>query len=110
LREKYTNVICSYDIYQLVCCFCAGFCCESCTPNFFESISSFKMDPGKQDEIRSLIDCQIVSLQEAFKVSTESSEDKLKSVALKLLNLYRTGRLGRYTLDHIPDDGQEVTA
>jgi mitochondrial GTPase 1 len=76
----------------------------------FESISSSKMDPGKVDEIRSLIDCQIVSLQEAFKVSTESSEDKLKSVALKLLNLYRTGRLGRYTLDHIPDDGQEVTA
>ncbi|KAG2651346.1 DAR GTPase 2, mitochondrial [Panicum virgatum] len=68
-----------------------------------ETISSFKGDLGKEDELRRLVDCQFVSLQEAFKVSTESSEDVGKSIALKLLNLYRTGRLGHYTLDHVPD-------
>uniref|UniRef100_A0A0A9GF49 Uncharacterized protein n=1 Tax=Arundo donax TaxID=35708 RepID=A0A0A9GF49_ARUDO len=31
-----------------------------------------------------------------------------KPVALKLLNLYQTGRLGHYTLDHVPDIRQEV--
>ncbi|KAK3157208.1 hypothetical protein QOZ80_2AG0117600 [Eleusine coracana subsp. coracana] len=76
----------------------------------FDSVSSFKGGPGKEDAFSSLIDCQMVSLQEAFKVSTESSEDMRKSVALKLLNLYRTGRLGHYTLDHVPDDWQEVAA
>lgn len=76
----------------------------------FETISSFKGDLGKEDEFRRLLDCQFVSLQEAFRVSTESSEDMRKPVALKLLNLYRTGRLGHYTLDHVPDVRQEVAA
>lgn len=76
----------------------------------FESISSFKGGPGNEDEFRSLIDCQMVSLQEAFKVSIDSSEDVHKSIALKLLNLYRAGRLGHYTLDHVPDDRPEVAA
>ncbi|CAN6251769.1 unnamed protein product [Urochloa humidicola] len=76
----------------------------------FETISSFKGDLGKEDEFRRLIDCQFVSLQKAFKVSTESSEDMGKLTARKLLNLYRTGRLGHYTLDHVPDVRQEVPA
>ena len=76
----------------------------------FETISSFKGDLGKEDELRRLVDCQFVSLQEAFKVSTKSSEDVGKSIALKLLNLYRTGRLGHYTLDHVPDVRQELAA
>jgi len=76
----------------------------------FETISSFKGDLGKEDELRRLIDGQFVSLQVAFKVSTESSEDVGKSIALKLLNLYRTGRLGHYTLDHVPDVRQELAA
>jgi hypothetical protein len=77
----------------------------------FETISSFKGDLGKEDELRRLIDCQFLSLQDAFKVSTESSEDMGKRVlALKLLNLYRTGRLGHYTLDHAPDVRQDAAA
>ncbi|RLN07931.1 DAR GTPase 2, mitochondrial [Panicum miliaceum] len=76
----------------------------------FETISSFNGDLGKEDELRRLVDCQFVSLQEAFKVSTESSEDVVKPMSLKLLNLYRTGRLGHYTLDHVPDVRQEVAA
>ncbi|KAJ1296169.1 hypothetical protein BS78_01G278700 [Paspalum vaginatum] len=73
-----------------------------------ETISSFKGDLGEVDEFKRLITYQLVSLQEAFKVSTEPSEDICKPVAMKLLNLYRTGRLGHCTLEHVPDVGQQV--
>ncbi|WVZ57709.1 hypothetical protein U9M48_008061 [Paspalum notatum var. saurae] len=73
-----------------------------------ETISSFKGDLGEVDEFKRLISYQLVSLQEAFKVSTEPSEDMCKPVAMKLLNLYRTGRLGHYTLEHVPDVRQQV--
>lgn len=73
----------------------------------FETISSFNVDLGEVDELRRLISNQLVSLQEAFKVSTKPSEDICKPVAMKLLDLYRTGRLGHYTLEHAPDIRQE---
>lgn len=107
--ERY-KVIFLYDIFQLFVIFVQDFVVKVVRQILSESISSLKGDPGKEEECRSLIDCQIVSLQEAFKVSTELSEDIHKSVALKLLNLYRTGRLGHYTLDHVPDDMPEVSA
>uniref|UniRef100_A0A0D9XMS4 G domain-containing protein n=1 Tax=Leersia perrieri TaxID=77586 RepID=A0A0D9XMS4_9ORYZ len=69
----------------------------------FDTISSFKGDLGNENELKSLIECQFIALQEAFRVSAELSEDLHKLVATKLLNLYRTGRLGRYTLDRTPD-------
>ncbi|TVU31594.1 hypothetical protein EJB05_23286, partial [Eragrostis curvula] len=74
----------------------------------FESVSFCKEDLGKGDEFRRLIESQIMSLREIFKISTEPSDDMHKPVALKLLNLYRTGRLGHYTLDHVPDVNQDV--
>ncbi|XP_019054826.1 PREDICTED: DAR GTPase 2, mitochondrial isoform X3 [Nelumbo nucifera] len=40
--------------------------------------------------------------QEAFHIPLGSAKDINHRVALKLLNLYRTGRLGHYTLDPIP--------
>jgi len=76
----------------------------------FDTVSRFNGDLGHVDELRRLIGHQLVNLQEVFKVSTESSEDMCKPIALKLLNLYRTGRLGHYTLEHVPDVRQEVVA
>lgn len=76
----------------------------------FETVSCFNGDLGQVDELRRLIGHQLVNLQEVFKVSTESSEDMCKLIATKLLNLYRTGRLGHYTLEHVPDVRQEVVA
>ncbi|OQU92101.1 hypothetical protein SORBI_3001G290300, partial [Sorghum bicolor] len=76
----------------------------------FETVSCFNGDLGQVDELRRLIGHQLVNLQEVFKVSTESSEDMCKPIAMKLLNLYRTGRLGHYTLEHVPDVRQEVVA
>ncbi|XP_066344532.1 DAR GTPase 2, mitochondrial isoform X1 [Miscanthus floridulus] len=76
----------------------------------FETVSRFNGDLGHVDELRRLIGHQLVNLQEVFKVSTESSKDMCKPIALKLLNLYRTGRLGHYTLENVPDVRQEVVA
>ena len=74
----------------------------------FETIATFQGDLGNGNDLRRLVKFQLTSLQNAFRLSVESSEVMNKLVAIKLLNLYRTGRLGHYTLDHIPDVRQEV--
>ena len=52
--------------------------------------------------MEALIARQFTALQEAFHVSDECGEDAHFKVAGKLLNLFRTGRLGHYILDHRP--------
>ena len=47
-----------------------------------------------------LIGLQFAALHEDFRVPNNGQES-YRVVALKLLNLYRTGRLGRYTLEPI---------
>ncbi|KAG0496890.1 hypothetical protein HPP92_001581 [Vanilla planifolia] len=64
-------------------------------------ISSFQLHSEKEEEMERLIECEFNALCEAFRISI-LSEDRYDVVASKLLNLYRTGRLGRYTLDPIP--------
>lgn len=69
----------------------------------FETISSFEGDVRCEDEMEALIARQFTALQEAFHVSIESEEDDAHDkVAGKLLNLFRTGRLGHYILDNLP--------
>ncbi|KAK7401553.1 hypothetical protein VNO78_13122 [Psophocarpus tetragonolobus] len=68
----------------------------------FETISSFGGDISCEDEMETLIALQFTALQEAFHVSIECKEDAHDKVAGKLLNLFRTGRLGHYILDHLP--------
>jgi len=67
----------------------------------FETISSFEGDIKCEDEMLALIDRQFTALQEAFHVSVKC-EDAHDKVAGKLLNLFRTGRIGHYILDHLP--------
>uniref|UniRef100_A0ACD5U4W8 Uncharacterized protein n=1 Tax=Avena sativa TaxID=4498 RepID=A0ACD5U4W8_AVESA len=76
----------------------------------FETIATFQGDLGNEDDLRRLVEIQLTSLQNAFRLSAESSEVISKRVATKLLNIYRTGRLGHYTLDRVPDVTQEVAA
>ncbi|KAM0854328.1 hypothetical protein ACQ4PT_050486 [Festuca glaucescens] len=76
----------------------------------FETIATFQGDLGNEDDLRRLIEIQLTSLRNAFRLSAESSDVMSKRVAIKLLNLYRTGRLGHYTLDHVPEVRQEVAA
>ncbi|XP_061339029.1 DAR GTPase 2, mitochondrial [Gastrolobium bilobum] len=67
----------------------------------FKTISSFDGNIRCEDEMEALIARQFTALQEAFQVPTEC-EDAHGMVAGKLLNLFRTGRLGHYILDHLP--------
>lgn len=68
----------------------------------FETISSFPGSLEKEKDLSRLIETQFKALREAFRVASESGEDVENKVAAKLLNLYRTGRLGHYTLDSVP--------
>ncbi|XP_027912113.1 DAR GTPase 2, mitochondrial isoform X2 [Vigna unguiculata] len=68
----------------------------------FETISSLEGEIKCEDEMLALVDRQFSALQEAFHVSGECEEDAHDKVAGKLLNLFRTGRIGHYILDHLP--------
>uniref|UniRef100_A0A803PSW8 CP-type G domain-containing protein n=1 Tax=Cannabis sativa TaxID=3483 RepID=A0A803PSW8_CANSA len=68
----------------------------------FEIISSFDGNMEDEKDLRRLIEAETIALQKAFKIPVELyNEDGHCKVAGKLLNLYRTGRLGHYTLDSI---------
>lgn len=50
-----------------------------------------------------LIKTEFAVLRDAFNLPPDS-DDYVHKVAAKLLNLYRTGRLGHYTLDLAPNN------
>lgn len=64
----------------------------------FKVISTF--DGVMEDEM--LIQEEIKAVQRAFQVPMESKKNTQHKAEAKLLNLFRTGRLGHYTLDSIP--------
>ncbi|XP_028110229.1 DAR GTPase 2, mitochondrial isoform X1 [Camellia sinensis] len=69
----------------------------------FEAISSFHGNLEDGNDLLKLIEAQFAALRKALRVLEESdAEDGRGKVAAKLLNLYRTGRLGHYTLDPVP--------
>ncbi|KAJ8560893.1 hypothetical protein K7X08_027083 [Anisodus acutangulus] len=72
----------------------------------FEAVSSF--DGNLQDEeiMLQLIKAEFAVLGDAFNLPPDS-DDYVRKVAAKLLNLYRTGRLGHYTLDPAPCNSLE---
>ncbi|KAF7825942.1 DAR GTPase 2, mitochondrial [Senna tora] len=70
----------------------------------FETISAFDGNTRDEEEMAELISRQFSALQEAFQVSNECQEEANVKVAKKLLNLFRTGRLGHYTLDLLPSN------
>ncbi|GAV61617.1 MMR_HSR1 domain-containing protein [Cephalotus follicularis] len=55
----------------------------------------------REEDMVELIEAQFAGLRIAFRVTVEGDHARDK-VAAKLLNLYRTGRLGHYTLDRVP--------
>lgn len=65
----------------------------------FEKISYFDGDVQNEVDLQKLIELQLTALREAFHLPLELGDDARSKVATKLLNLYRTGRLGHYTLD-----------
>ncbi|KAM3263014.1 hypothetical protein P3L10_000008 [Capsicum annuum] len=67
----------------------------------YEAVSSFNGDLEDEETMSRLIKAEFAVLRDAFNLPPES-DDCVRKVAAKLLNLYRTGRLGHYTLDLAP--------
>lgn len=67
-----------------------------------ESISCLDGNIKNEKDLEELIEVQFTALREAFLVSLEPCNDSQTKISAKLLNLYRTGRLGHYTLDPLP--------
>ncbi|XP_015895604.2 DAR GTPase 2, mitochondrial isoform X4 [Ziziphus jujuba] len=78
------------------------FIVNSVRKTLFETISSFDGNLDDERELARLVDAEISALQKVFQVPENVGVDAHDKVACKLLNLYRTGRLGHYTLDCIP--------
>ncbi|PHU01792.1 DAR GTPase 2, mitochondrial, partial [Capsicum chinense] len=64
----------------------------------YEAVSSFNGDLEDKETMSQLIKAEFAALRDAFNLPPDS-DDCVRKVAAKLLNLYRTGRLGHYTLD-----------
>ncbi|XAR54249.1 hypothetical protein NMG60_11029295 [Bertholletia excelsa] len=69
--------------------------------SLFEAISSFQGSIESEKDLSDLIETEFRALWKAFQVTDEPCQEAFSKVAAKLLNLYRTGRLGHYTLDPI---------
>ncbi|KAL0558085.1 hypothetical protein IC582_006649 [Cucumis melo] len=70
--------------------------------SLFETRSSFDGNLEDEKDMGSLIETQLHTLHKALHVPMDFCNSTTIKVASKLLNLYRTGRLGRYTLDSLP--------
>ncbi|KAK9274292.1 hypothetical protein L1049_019106 [Liquidambar formosana] len=68
----------------------------------FEAVSSFDGVLEDEKDMLRLIEVQFTALRDALHVHEDLDLDAHKKVATKLLNLYRTGRLGHYILDTVP--------
>ncbi|KAK4416120.1 DAR GTPase 2, mitochondrial [Sesamum alatum] len=70
----------------------------------FDTVSSFTgcIENGK--DLARLIEQEFEVLLKVFHLPLESEECSYSRAATKLLNLYRTGRLGHYTLDSLPSN------
>ncbi|XP_073038732.1 DAR GTPase 2, mitochondrial isoform X1 [Primulina eburnea] len=76
----------------------------------FEAISSFKGDLENRKDMARLMEEEFKLLLKVFHLPLESEEEtNCKRVATKLLNLFRTGRLGHYTLDSIPSKALSIS-
>lgn len=70
----------------------------------FEAVSSYSEDLEDGANFAELYKLHLVGLRKAFQVVPGIAEDADNIVGRKLLNLYRTGRLGHYTLDQLPSN------
>ncbi|KAL6502301.1 hypothetical protein OROHE_024579 [Orobanche hederae] len=67
-----------------------------------DAVSSFDGCMENGDDLARLIEQEFEVLLKALYLHSDSKESNYGRVAVKLLNLYRTGRLGHYTLDPVP--------
>ncbi|KAK5811683.1 Ribosome biogenesis GTPase A [Gossypium arboreum] len=69
----------------------------------FDTISCFDGDIELEEDMIKLMEAELVALRDAFRVPQGLGEYVFnRVVGVKLLDLYRSGRLGHYTLDTLP--------
>lgn len=66
------------------------------------SLTEFNGNIEDESDLEGLIDQQLDALQKALKIPYKASEARLM-VSKKLLTLFRTGKLGPFILDDVPD-------
>lgn len=66
------------------------------------TLSEFKGNVEDEDDLEGLIEQQFEKLQKAMKIPHKGSEARTM-VSKKLLTLFRTGKLGPFILDDVPD-------
>lgn len=64
--------------------------------------AEFNGNVEDESDLESLIDQQLGALQKALKIPHKASEARLM-VSKKFLTLFRTGKLGPFILDDVPD-------
>ncbi|KAF5199792.1 mitochondrial GTPase 1-like [Thalictrum thalictroides] len=70
----------------------------------YATFKDFDGNMEDENDLESLIDNQFQALQRAFKVpSTKARDEARLMVSKKFLTLFRTGKLGPFTLDDVPD-------
>lgn len=69
----------------------------------YEEALSFHRKLAEDKDCKRLFESQLEALHNAFRVPPDLGEESCLKVCRKLLNLYRTGRLGHYTLDSVPN-------
>ncbi|KMT15043.1 hypothetical protein BVRB_3g061660 [Beta vulgaris subsp. vulgaris] len=67
-----------------------------------DSFSKFDGNVEDENDMESLIELQFEALQKAFKIPPSASECRTKA-SKRFLTLFRTGKLGPFILDEVPD-------
>lgn len=68
----------------------------------YTTLAEFNGNVEDESDLESLIDQQFGALQKALKIPHKASEARLM-VSKKFLTLFRTGKLGPFILDDVPD-------
>ncbi|CAO2831703.1 unnamed protein product [Amaranthus hypochondriacus] len=73
-----------------------------------DSFLQFNGDVENENDMESLVELQFEALQKAFRIPHTASECRTK-VSKRFLTLFRTGKLGPFILDEVPDICQPVS-
>ncbi|XP_042438188.1 short integuments 2, mitochondrial-like isoform X2 [Zingiber officinale] len=73
------------------------------------TFKEFEGNLEEEGELESLIDAQLTALRKSCRISPQKSYDEAQAaVSKKLLILFRTGKLGPFILDNLPDISSSI--
>lgn len=68
------------------------------------TFKDFEGNLEEEGELESLIDAQFTALRKSFRIPSHRACDEARTmVSKKLLTLFRTGKLGPFILDNLPN-------